>query len=832
MTLNPRIRHHSRAVWLGYAIVAIVSIFAADVSFANEAAASPATSNATANAKHPKVIFLGFDGVDPRRVDEFIAQGHLPTLKRLRDAGGMSPIDTVFPPQSPVCWSSVLTGTNPGKHAVTGFVKRADGSYNPELGIVRVTHRTIGLGRLNSIAAGVAVLIILSLSCTLAAKLIRRPAATGLKLGLTAGVPFGLVAALLVNEWIPPTVPQPVNVRHGTAFFEPIAEAGHKVALLNTPMDWPVPQRPNVLEYAGFNVPDLRGTFGIYTFWTTDFSAAEYVKSEMGADVRRVNFGQVGGDFSAQVPGTTGVPEGAKQAAVTMLEGARDLTKPALGYPTAKVPLLLAKNEIDGWLSVSIPQDLAGEAASRGIRLKAGQWSDWITLRFEMNTLVKVNGRVRFFLEELSPVLRLYCTPVSVDPDSPAGGNQIANPASYGPEIQDLAGEDDNPGLDTLGWPELTHPLYDENLRDQAFMDHCLGLEAKRRKVLYDVLDRREHDLVCAWFYGPDRVQHMMMRYIDPQHPDYAVLQGSPLRDSILKIYQFMDETVARVLEKNAGPETLVLVASDHGFAPFRRAVSINRWLVENGYLVLKSTQEARHASDLFTKRDQLLNEIDWSRTRAYGLGLGNIYLNIRGRDPLGIVDQRDAYQLCLDIKAGLESLRDPANGGAKVVSRVYLRDGVHAAPGLEAQFPVQYGQFTDDFSELLVGFAEGYRVSWQTTLGYADEPVVFTNPKKWSGDHCSIDPALIPGVLFSNRALDPGHRPDLMSIAPTILSAFGLLESASAGRAPAAGGGDEPLDSPPVRFAGQPAANPTQHPGPSAARHRRVVGPGYPWQK
>jgi len=810
-------------------LMAAVVVVVAAVAFGGSAMAD--------EGKPPKVIMLGFDGVDPRLVDSFIEQGHLPTLKKLRDAQGMSKLDTVFPPQSPVCWSSVLTGTNPGKHGVTGFVKRADGSYNPELGIVRVKQRTVGLGRGTPWVAGLGVIVLLGLSCMAAAKVLRRPAMRGLKLGMLVGVPLGLGGALVVREWIPPTLPQPVNVRHGTAFFEPIAAAGHKVALLNTPMDWPVPQRENVLEYAGFNVPDLRGTFGIYSFWTTAYDAGEYVKSEMGADVRRVTFASVEDVQATAMPMGLAVPQGAKQVAITDLEGARNLTKPAEGYPTVKVPLVIGKNEIDGWLSLSMPSEFARGKSGEVARLKAGQWSDWVVLTFEINLLVKVQGRVRFFVEEISPVLRLYCTPVSMDPDAPAGNNAIAHPASFGPQVQDIAGEDDNPGMDTLGWPELTHPMYDENLRDKAFMEHCLTLEHKRAKVMFDVLKRREHDLVCAWFYGPDRVQHMMYRYIDPEHHDYAALQGSPLRDSILKIYQFMDETVERVLREHAGPETLVLALSDHGFAPFRRAVSINRWLVENGYLVLKSTQAARHASDLFNKRDQLLNEIDWSKTRAYGLGLGNIYLNIKGRDPQGIVEQEDAYKLCLEIQQKFESLRDEQRGGAKVVSKVYLRDGRAPKPwslGMHSdsivELPMQHGQFTDDFSELLVGFAEGYRVSWQTTLGFADEPVVFTNSKKWSGDHCSIDPALIPGVLFSNRALGDSVRPNLMSLAPTILREFGLLDAEAARRSPTIGAIDEPLDADPIFFAGTtPIKRMTQ---PSSALHRRVVGDGFAWQK
>jgi predicted AlkP superfamily phosphohydrolase/phosphomutase len=170
--------------------------------------------------------------------------------------------------------------------------------------------------------------------------------------------------------------------------------------------------------------------------------------------------------------------------------------------------------------------------------------------------------------------------------------------------------------------------------------------------------------------------------------------------------------------------------------------------------------------ADLFSRGGEYFEHVDWSRTRAYAMGLGQIYFNLRGREGQGIVSTGDEYRTLADdlSKRLMASLIDP-DTGQPIVSNVYKRDEVYA------------GEYLHNASDLQVGFADGYRVSWQTTLGGAPQEIMYPNLKKWSGDHGGYDYATTAGVLISSRpiAVDARGRASIIDIAPTVLSHFGL---------------------------------------------------------
>ena len=151
---------------------------------------------------------------------------------------------------------------------------------------------------------------------------------------------------------------------------------------------------------------------------------------------------------------------------------------------------------------------------------------------------------------------------------------------------------------------------------------------------------------------------------------------------------------------------------------------------------------------------------MDWSRTSAYALGLGGIYLNLEGREAQGTVKPEAAEELKAAIAGRLAGLVDPARGTV-------------AVRGVRPRQSVYSGPFVEEAPDLLVDFARGYRASWGTSLGGVPEGHFEDNTKKWSGDHI-IDPELVPGVLFMNRPyrqLGAG----LADLAPTILDALGV---------------------------------------------------------
>jgi predicted AlkP superfamily phosphohydrolase/phosphomutase len=143
-------------------------------------------------------------------------------------------------------------------------------------------------------------------------------------------------------------------------------------------------------------------------------------------------------------------------------------------------------------------------------------------------------------------------------------------------------------------------------------------------------------------------------------------------------------------------------------------------------------------------------------------MGLGQIYLNIKGREGHGIVDQAESTTVQNDLAARLLTMTDPKTG-ARMVDAVYKRDDIYS------------GGYLANAAELQVGLADGYRVSWQSTLGGSPPGIVYPNMKKWSGDHGSYDYKSTPGVLMSNRPLDASAVRSIMDVAPTVLKYFGV---------------------------------------------------------
>jgi predicted AlkP superfamily phosphohydrolase/phosphomutase len=194
--------------------------------------------------------------------------------------------------------------------------------------------------------------------------------------------------------------------------------------------------------------------------------------------------------------------------------------------------------------------------------------------------------------------------------------------------------------------------------------------------------------------------------------------------------YRQLDQFVGEVQEQTAswGGKHRFLVLSDHGFSPFLQKVHLNRWLLAQGYLALK---EGVGQGDL--------SDVDWSRTRAYAVGLNSIYLNIQGREGQGIVKAESVESLLTDIREQLSDWRD-ANGNF-IIHKVRLKHEIYSGP------------YTRLGPDLLVGYASGYRASPETGLGKIPEKMIAANYDHWGADHC-MDAEIVPGVIFANRDL------------------------------------------------------------------------------
>jgi predicted AlkP superfamily phosphohydrolase/phosphomutase len=220
----------------------------------------------------------------------------------------------------------------------------------------------------------------------------------------------------------------------------------------------------------------------------------------------------------------------------------------------------------------------------------------------------------------------------------------------------------------------------------------------------------------------------------------------------IEELYREMDAAVGKALA-HVDAETTLLALSDHGFAPFTRSFNLNTWLLENGYLALK--EGAGREGEFFAN-------VDWSRTRAYGLGLNGLYLNLRGRERYGTVEPEEAPALLAELSAKLLGLRDPADNHLAVL-RVDRGDEAY------------WGAQVKDAPDLIIGYSRGYRAGWSSVLGGFAAEVLEDNLEAWSGDHC-MDFTLVPGVLLSSKKVQ-ATAPALTDIAPTILAEFGVAK-------------------------------------------------------
>ncbi|MFI5179688.1 MAG: nucleotide pyrophosphatase, partial [Vicinamibacterales bacterium] len=195
----------------------------------------------------------------------------------------------------------------------------------------------------------------------------------------------------------------------------------------------------------------------------------------------------------------------------------------------------------------------------------------------------------------------------------------------------------------------------------------------------------------------------------------------------------------------------------------FQRGVNLNTWLVDNGYIARPGKPLGdKNLNDMFGGGGQFWENVDWSRTKAYSMGLGQIYFNMRGREGQGIVSPgAESSALAEELKGKLLTLVDP-DDDHRIVRNVYKRDDVYS------------GEFLGNAPDLQVGFEDGYRVSWQTTLGGSPKGIVYPNTQKWSGDHCGFDYQTTAGVFVSSRPMT-GQNPRVIDIAPTVLKFLGV---------------------------------------------------------
>ncbi|MFQ6082155.1 MAG: alkaline phosphatase family protein [Candidatus Aminicenantia bacterium] len=608
-----------------------------------------------------QVVIIGLDGLDPRLTEKFMAEGKLPNFSKLKKEGTFSQLKTTTPAISPVAWSSFITGVNPAKHNIFDFLSRDPKTYLPDLSSARIgkAKRTISIRRYS----------------------------------------------------IPVGKPEIKLLRKSKPFWKLLGEKGIFSTVLRVPITFP-PEKFNGVLLSGMCVPDLKGSQGTFSFYTTDTEKAK--KHTGGTSFPITKQGN-------KIKGCLYGPEN------TLLKKQEELCLPFVIH--------LKDGSEEALLEIS----------EEKVKLKKGQYSDWIRVTFKPGLGIKVRGTCRFLITQISPYFEMYVTPINIDPEKPA--LPISHPFIYSIYLAKLLGS-----YITLGLANDTWALNEAVIDDQAFLTQCYLNHQDWEEILFNALNKIKKGLCVCVFETTDSIQHMFWRYLEDNHPALRnEHREDKYKQEIENLYRRMDDLIGRVMEK-LNKKGMLIVMSDHGFTSFRRGINLNSWFYLNGYLSLKQGRE---------KSDEWFKDVDWGKTRAYALGLGGLYINQKGREAKGIVNpEQEKDKLKEELIAKLTGLRDEEKGKIGI-KKVYDTQAIYSGPYLE------------NAPDLIIGYNEGYRASWESVTGKVNKIVFEDNIKKWSGDHC-LDPGVVPGVFFCSQKIK-NKNPRIIDIAPTVLKLFGL---------------------------------------------------------
>ncbi len=489
-----------------------------------------------------KMLLLGFDGMDPVLLDKYMSEGILPNFKLLNETGDFKPLVTSMPPQSPVAWSNFITGMNPGGHGIFDFIAREPQSYMPYLSTSKTTeaNRTVKLG----------------------------------------------------NWLITFSKAETFLLRRGKAFWEILQEEGISSTVLKVPANFP-PVKSEAKTLSGMGTPDILGTYGTFSFYTTKDLVNEEIESGKLFNVKMLN-----NTIKTEL---TGPPNPFKAGGERVSTG------------------LTIRIDADNPLALIQIED-------EEILLNEGEWSEWVTVSFKLAPFQKLAGICRFYLIKVHPYFELYVSPINIDPTKP--NIPISTPVGYSAEIVDEIGY-----YYTQGMPEDTKALDQNFINNEAYIEQSDLIFDERQKLLNLEMKRFSSGLLFVYFSTTDLISHMFWRYTDKEHPGYKPEEAEKYSDVIKRTYKKMDTLLGDVM-KRIDSKTTLIVLSDHGFGPFRRQFHMNRWLKENGYLSF--------ADESLEESEEFFENVDFRKTRAYAFGFNGVYVNLRGREGNGIVTPGD----------------------------------------------------------------------------------------------------------------------------------------------------------------------------------------------
>ncbi len=510
---------------------------------------------------------------------------------------------------------------------------------------------------------------------------------------------------------IPMSKPEIRLLRKSKAFWKVLGEHHIWSTILRVPITFP-PEKFYGAQMGAMCIPDLLGTQGTFMLFSTRQSDESFQEGGM-----RLPLEGEGDHYRGKILGPENI-----------------LIK---GDPPMEIPFELKLDRERKKAELKIGGDV--------FPLEQGTLSDYLKLEFSVVPGMKVAGLSRLMLTEMEKEVSLYFSPINIEPEKPA--MPISHPSYYSTYLEKRIGE-----FATLGLAEDTWALNEKITDDRAFWTQTQDVEQEREEMFFTALDKLRSGCLVTVFDATDRVQHMYWRYAEEGHP--AAPEGAEdprFEDAIREHYEKNDALIGRVMDRLREDDVLI-VLSDHGFSSFRRGVNINAWLLKEGYLHLKEGTDGS---------TEWLQDVDWSKTRAYAVGLVGLFLNIRGREEHGIVEAGE------EVEALKKELIEKLSG---------LRDDEKDEVGINEAFDTDLtyrGPYKGNAPDLLLGYNHGYRISWDCASGKVAGKIFEDNTKAWSGDHI-IDPRLVPGIFLCSDPVDV-ENPHIVDLAPTILNLFGL---------------------------------------------------------
>lgn len=323
---------------------------------------------------------------------------------------------------------------------------------------------------------------------------------------------------------------------------------------------------------------------------------------------------------------------------------------------------------------------------------------------------------------------------------------------------------------------------------ERAYLEDMLDLlDYQQRAVLY-LMEHHPCDAYLFVLMQIDHAQHKFWRYLSPDYPGYDSARDGAFADAIEQVYRRMDALLGAVVDA-VGEQANYMVLSDHGGGPIYGVVHLNRWLHEMGWLHLRRDVRTRlklwlartdaigrayrlisrlglgWVANLVSKpaRNKVVSsflgfeDVDWSRTRAYARGaFGQIFINLQGREPQGIVAPGEAYRSAVnELLAALRSLRHPETG-EPLATDICRKEEVFSGP------------FVDQAADVVFSL-QHYRYQTSVRMGVEQDSIIGPSEYQDSGGHRP------EGILvMAGPDIEAGVRIDdaqVVDVLPTMLA-------------------------------------------------------------